>query len=406
LRAAGAVLRLSNLQIDHHKKNQNNLETVVLDPAMRPNLHSWVEIDQVQVLKNIKIIKQVLGGAQLGVIIKGNAYGHGITPIIKILQAAPEVDWAISFCLSEAILARMSGFTRQLLVCGYADGDVQDAILHDIDLILHDSASLHRYLQAAKKIDKPLYVHIKVDTGLSRLGFTPEQAAQLILELQNSQYIIVRGLFSHFSESEAEDNWFAKQQLSCFDSLLSKLENLKIKIPIVHLANTVAIFRLPNTHKSLVRIGAGVYGLRKNIRADLMPAVYNDLKPVITWKSKIIQVRQIAAGSFISYGRTFQTDQAMYVAAVPVGYADGYDRGLSNNSVMYVNGVLAPVLGRVCMNLTMIDITNVQNTQVGDEVILLGDLDGIRVTDFMQRLDTIAIDVTTGINWTISRFLV
>ena len=137
-----------------------------------------------------------------------------------------------------------------------------------------------------------------------------------------------------------------------------------------------------------------------------MPQDYDELLPVITWKSKIIQIRQITAGSFISYGRTFKANTNMKLAAIPVGYADGYGRELSNNSVIYTNGILAPVVGRVCMNLIMIDVTQAKNIAVGDEVILLGDIDGVRVTDLMQRLNTIACDVTTRINWTIPRLLV
>ena len=386
------------------KKNSNSDLAPAL--AMPINSHSWVEISKNKVTQNVHIIKQAIGEAQLGVIIKGNAYGHGIAPVAKILQNISEVGWAIAFCLSEAITARLAGFEKQLLVCGYADGSIEAAIQHDIDLVLHDEASLQRYLQVAKKVGKTVKVHLKVDTGLARLGFAPDEVVTVLASLQHSKQIMVKGIFTHFAESDADDNWYAKQQLKSFDELLSRLAQLQIKIPIIHLANTVAIFRLPQTCKSLVRVGGGVYGLRKKIKAGLMPAIYEELQPVITWKSKIIQIREIPANSFVSYGRTFKTASVMRIAAVPVGYADGYGRELSNNSVMYVNGELAPVVGRVCMNLTMIDITKTKNIAVGDEVVLLGDHDGIRVSDFMQRLNTIACDVTTRINWTISRVIV
>ena len=370
------------------------------------NPHSWVEINQNQVKQNIKKISQLIGNAQFGVIIKGNAYGHGIVPIVKILQAMPEVHWAIAFCLSEAVLARAAGFEKKILVCGYANGDLYDAIKYNIDLVVHDHVGLQAYRKIAQVTGQPIFVHIKVDTGLGRLGFTPDEALKLLLELQGSCDVVVRGLFTHFSESEAADNWYSKQQLRIFDQLLAQITHLKMMIPVVHLANTVAIFRQPATCKSLVRIGGGVYGLRKKITPGIMPQDYDELLPVITWKSKIIQIRQITAGSFISYGRTFKANTNMKLAAIPVGYADGYGRELSNNSVIYTNGILAPVVGRVCMNLIMIDVTQAKNIAVGDEVILLGDIDGVRVTDLMQRLNTIACDVTTRINWTIPRLLV
>lgn len=370
------------------------------------NPHSWIEINQLQVRQNIKKISQLIGDSQFGVIIKGNAYGHGITQIVKILQTMPEVDWAIAFCLSEALVARVAGFEKKILVCGYADGNVGDAIKYNIDLVLHDYAGLQIYRQAARVSGRPIFVHIKVDTGLGRLGFTSDEAIKLLLELQGSCEIVVRGLFTHFSESDAADNWYARQQVAVFEELLVKLAQFKITVPVVHLANTVAIFRLPNTCKSLVRVGGGVYGLRKEMARGIMPDVYNELLPVITWKSKIMQIREIPANSFVSYGRTFKTASPTRLAAIPIGYADGYGRELSNNSVIYTNGILAPVVGRVCMNLAMLDVTKAKNIAVGDEVVLLGDIDGVRVTDLMQRLNTIACDVTTRINWTIPRVLV
>lgn len=387
-----------------HVKESKPAPNVLVDiPA---NLHSWVEISRAKVMQNIQKIKQAIGNAQLGVIIKGNAYGHGIEPIVQILQQADQVDWAIAFSLSEALVARSAGFKKPILVCGYADTAVEKAIINKIDLVLHDYATLNRYYEAAKKLAQPVYVHVKVDTGLNRLGFTPSQAVAVILELQKNPQIIVRGLFSHFSESEAPDNWYAQAQLAAFEKLISELAQINVNLPIVHMANTVAIFRLPSACKSLVRVGGGVYGLRKNISADLIAPSYETLEPVITWKSRVVQVRDIPAGSYVSYGRTFQAKSDLKIATIPVGYADGYGRELSNNSVIYINGFLAPVLGRVCMNLTIIDVTNVDHVQVGDEVVLLGDIDGVRVCDLMLRLDTIACAVTTGINWTISRFIV
>lgn len=389
-------------------KSQSNSKKLfgLSDQIGLNNPHSWVEINQHQVRQNIKKIHQLIGESQLGVIIKGNAYGHGIVQIVKILQTMPEVDWAIAFSLSEALLARSAGFEKKILVCGYADGNPVDAIKNNIDLILHDYAGLQVYKQAAHAAGKPVFVHIKVDTGLSRLGFHPDEAFNLLLNLQGSSEIVVRGLFTHFAESEAIDNWYAQQQLSIFEQLLANLDQLKIKIPVLHLANTVAIFRLPNSCKSLVRVGGGVYGLRKAIASGIMPTAYDELLPVLTWKSKITQIREVPPNSFVSYGRTFKTASTMRLAALPVGYADGYGRELSNNSVVWTNGILAPVVGRVCMNLIMIDVTMAKNCAVGDEVILLGDIDGVRVTDLMQRLNTIACDVTTRINWTIERILV
>lgn len=396
------------MQIKKHQKINDNKPLQIITPvaSSHQNLHTWVEISRTKILQNIQRIQQMLGAAQLGVIIKGNAYGHGIVPIVQVLQDVPSVDWLIAFSLSEALLARRAGFTKQILVCGYTDGLVEDAIANHIDLVVHDAASLERYKSVAQKTGKPVYVHIKVDTGLNRLGFTSQAALDLIVALQNTKQIVVRGLFSHFADSDAADNWYAQKQLAEFDKLLSELAKLHIKIMLVHMANTVAVFRLPGVCKSLVRVGGGVYGLRKTISQDLISSDYHALEPILTWKSKVIQVRDLPQGSFVSYGCTFKAEHDMRIATIPVGYADGYGRELSNNSVIYINGCLAPVLGRVCMNLVVINVTSVKNVQVGDEVVLMGDQDGVRVFDLMLRLKTIACDVTTRINWTIPRFIV
>lgn len=395
------------MQINNQAITDKLDQVVHLLPNNYACLNTWVEISREKLVQNIKKIKQAIGDAQLGVIIKGNAYGHGIVPVVQVLKQEDCVDWLIAFSLTEALIARKEGFTRSVLVCGYADGAIEDAIANNIDLVMHDYASLSRYQAAAQKTGKTVYVHIKVDTGLNRLGFTAQEALAVILSLQKSEQVFIKGIFSHFADSDANDNWYAHKQLNDFEKLLSDLSSLQINIMLVHMANTVTVFRLPGACKSLVRVGGGVYGLRKTIAQDLIDPRYQELEPVLTWKSKVIQVRALPAGSYVSYGCTFKAEFDMHIATIPVGYADGYGRELSNNSVVYINGILAPVVGRVCMNLVVIDVSKASRPVcVGDEVILLGDIDGVRIFDLMLRLKTIACDVTTRINWTISRFIV
>ena len=364
--------------------------------------HSWVEIDQAQLIKNIAIIKSAIGDAQLAVVIKSNAYGHGIENIVPVLQATPEVDWAISFLLSEALRARGAGFGKPILVCGYVDGNISEAILNSIDLIVHDRIGLNRYIETAKILRQPVYVHVKVDTGMSRLGFGPGEAFQILQELQTVPEIVVRGLYSHFSESDALDPWYMQEQTKTFEELLLRLQLAGIKIPLVHLANTVGAFRLPTVSKNLVRSGGGIYGLLKSLPPASLPVSYWKLKPILSWKTRVMQVREIAANSYISYGRMFQAPTNMRIAVLPVGYADGYSRELSNSSVVSIHGKLMPIVGRICMNMMMIDVSN-EVVNVGDEAYLLGNLDGVRITDLMKRLNTISCEIPTRINWTIPR---
>lgn len=370
------------------------------------SLHSWVEIDRAKIVQNIKKLKQIVGkNVALAAVIKSNAYGHGIPQVVEVLQDTLEVDWAVAYRLQEAIAARSSGFTKPILVCGFADGDVVEAALQNIDMVVYDNLSIERFEKIAKNAGKSINVHIKVDTGLTRLGFSPDKALDAVIKLKKSRYLVLRGMLSHFAESDARDTKYLEQQLQHFEDLVCKISELGIKVPVLHLANTISAIRFPYTHNSMVRVGGGIYGLHKNIGQDGAPDAYRNLQPVVTWKSRIMQIREIKPNVYISYGRTFRSSQKMKIAVVPVGYSDGYDRNLSNNSFMFVNGGLVPVVGRVCMNMTMIDVTGIA-AQVGDEVTLLGDIDGIRVSDFMDRLDTISYDITTRINWTIPRLIV
>lgn len=369
------------------------------------NLFSWVEIDRAKLIQNISKIKQLLGPqTHLAAMIKSNAYGHGLSAVASIIQDVPEVSWAVTYSLSEALQARAAGFTRPILVCGYADGDLRDAILQRIDLVIHDQDSIDRYLAVATEAGQSLYVQIKVDSGLSRLGFTPEQALQQLVKLRGSR-LVVRGMFSHFSESDAQDHWYVVHQEQVFARIVDQARQLGFELPWIHLANTTATVRFPSTHYNMVRVGGGIYGLLKNLHSDLVPQSYWDLQPILSWKAKVIQVKEVAGGTYVSYGRTFQTVQSTKLAVVSTGYADGYSREFSNNGLMQINGVMVPVVGRIGMNMTIVDVTGAA-VKPGDTAVMLGDIDGIRVLDLMKRLNTISYEVTNRINWTIPRRIV
>jgi alanine racemase len=369
------------------------------------NHFSWVEIDRSKLINNISKIKQLLGSqTHLAAMIKSNAYGHGLAAVASIIQDLPEVSWAVTYSLSEALQARAAGFKRSILVCGYADGDLREAILQQIDLVVHDQDSINRYLDAARQVGKPLYVQIKVDSGLSRLGFTPDQALKQLIDLKDSP-LIVRGIFSHFSESDAQDHWYVQHQEQVFAQVVDRARQLGFHLPWIHLANTTATVRFPATHYNMVRVGGGIYGLLKNLQPELVPNGYWDLQPILSWKAQVIQVKEVPSGTYVSYGRTFQTAQTTKLAVISTGYADGYSREFSNNGLMQINGQMVPVVGRIGMNMTIVDATGVP-VRPGDIAMMLGDVDGIRVADLMKRLNTISYEITNRINWTIPRRIV
>lgn len=379
--------------------------TTQIDPKSR----TWIEISRDAVLHNLKQLKNIVGSdTQIAPVIKGNAYGHGLIQIAQICQESQDVNWVCVFSLSEALTLRDNGFTKSILVLGYADVDLDLAIINSIDLIGYDYKLITDLNEKASKLKIPAYVHIKVDTGLSRLGLPPSEALEMIKKVMHLPWIKIRGLMSHFSESDAQDQAFTIKQLSAFTNLVEELKKENITIPFIHTANTTGIIRFNSCHFNLVRTGGGTYGLYKsNSIKDLGERKYlMDFKLALTWKSKVMQIKKLPIGSYVSYARTFVTFRDTKIAIIPVGYWDGYSRYLSNKGTVYINGISAPVIGRVCMNMLIADVTDIANISIGDEVILVGNQPGIRPDDIAQLTGTINYEVTIRIQPSIARIIV
>lgn len=374
-----------------------------------PKSRTWVEISKSAILHNLKQIKNITGPeVQIAPVIKGNAYGHGLVQVAQICQESPDVGWVCVFSLSEALILRDNGFTKHILVLGYADVDLDLAIIHSIDLLAYDLNIISDLAERANKLKIPAYIHFKVDTGLSRLGFPPSESFEIIKKIMAFEWLKIRGLMSHFSESDAPDQSFTDKQLSSFINLIDKLKKNGINIPFIHTANTTGIIRFTSCHFNFVRTGGGTYGLYKsNSIKELGERKYlTDFKSALSWKSKVMTIKDLPIGSYVSYARTFITFRDTKIAIIPVGYWDGYSRYLSNKGVVYINGKSAPVIGRVCMNMVIVDITDIQNVSIGNEVTLVGNEPGIRPDDIAQLTGTINYEVTIRINPSISRIIV
>lgn len=376
---------------------------------------TWIEINQRAFEHNVTAYKKLIGpSVDLAVVVKSNAYGHGLVEVGTLCQQNNQVQWLCTSSLSEAYTLRCHGVTKPILVMSLVDADPTQAIMHTIDLMVYTKTMLDTLNILGASLHRPAQVHIKIDTGMSRFGLLNHEAHELVMYALQLPYISVRGVYTHLSESDNEDETFTREQLAEFSQIIQMLKQQNIHIPFIHASNSAGTATLSNSHFNLVRIGAGAYGLwaSPTIKAKIQVRVPGfDLKPVMTWKTTIMDMRTIPADKYVGYRRTHQTTQATRMGIIPVGYYEGYDRRLSNKGITVIvdeNQEIryAPIMGRICMNISMIDITNC-TADVGSTVILLGDYDQIRAGDTANRIESFnPREITTRLNPLIPRVIV
>ncbi len=338
-------------------------------PAARP---TWIEVNKAALENNVRQIRGRLSPAtRLMAVVKANAYGHGAVPVAEILVAAGADHLAVA-TLGEAIELRQAGVAAPMLVLGYTPVHLfVDVLRHRVVPTLfdcRDAAALNA--EAARQgLIAPL--HVKVNTGMNRLGVAPEQAAALLAAITRMPNLYVEGIFSHFATSDG-DLEFAQTQFESFAALFRDLAALGLRPPIAHIANSAATLRLPHSQLDMVRCGIALYGLDPDVDDAPLPGAF---LPALSWKAQVAQVRSLQPGDAVSYGREFVTDRPMVTATLPVGYADGFPRRPFHWGHVLIHGRPAPILGRVCMDQCVVDVSeiaHVRSVQVGDEVVLIG----------------------------------
>ncbi|HSW74099.1 MAG TPA: alanine racemase [Candidatus Limnocylindria bacterium] len=377
--------------------------------SMSSQPSSWIELSKSAFAHNIAWYKKIIGDAvALAVVVKGNAYGHGMQEIARLCQEDINVDWLCTTSLTEALTLRAQGVTKPLLVLCIIDDDVDKAIEHSIDLVVYDMAMVTLLSGRAQIVGKPARIHLKIDTGLTRFGFFPEQALEIIHSIKKQPFLDLQGLCSHFSESDNQQQEFTQQQLATFHALVADLETHNIRIPFIHTGNSAATISQAASRFTLVRIGAGAYGLQPS--AFTLAKAQEEypgfaLRPVMTWKTRIMSLRTVPADKHVGYAKTFSTTATTLLGVIPVGYFEGYDRRLSNKGIVVlldrqgnVKGY-APVVGRVCMNVSMINLTALPDVAVGDEVVLLGAYEQVRAYELATVIAGFnPREITTRIN--------
>lgn len=333
------------------------------------NPRTWVEIDLQACAHNIAWLKSQVGANVLLLpLVKGDAYGCGAAVVGKALLDNG-ADWLGTELVEEALELRRAGIDAPLLVLGPCEAqDAPEAAAAGLRVTVRDVETLEAICDQAARYGKLIRLHLELDTGLNRLGLGPGAAQALARQIVQSPSVALEGVWTHFASSEAEDPGFTHLQFERFQAFLAELEADGIEVPIRHAANSAALLRFAEMRLDLARCGETVYGLSPN--PALLPGL--DLRPVVTWKSRLIQTRRVTAGESAGYGQTWTAQTETLLGVAPVGYADGYRRSYSNRAAALVRGQPAPLAGRVSMHTIVVDLSQAPEAQVGDEVVLLG----------------------------------
>ena len=341
---------------------------------------AYINLDNA--VKNMEGFKSLINdNTQIMAVIKADGYGHGAVKIAHKLKDLPYLFGFAVATAEEAFELREAGITKPILILGYTfKEDYQRLISLDVRMAIFTDEMLNEIAEAASTLNKKAIVHVKLDTGMSRIGIQPdENGALFVKRVFENENIDLEGMFTHMARADEEDKTKAHAQADKYLQFAKKLESMGINIPIKHMANSASIIEVPKAHEGLdiVRAGITLYGLwpSNEVSKDIIP-----LYPMMKLVSHVSFVKTLNQGREISYGGTYVVDGEKVIATVPCGYADGIPRGLSNKGYVLIHGVKAPIVGRVCMDQFMIDVTNIPNVNVRDEVVIIGTQGGETIT--------------------------
>jgi alanine racemase len=370
--------------------------------SARPGRPTVCYIDHESLRWNFRQIRSLVGSqVKILSMVKANGYGHGAPAVARTLASAGSDAFGVAI-IEEAIELRRHGITAPILVLTGAYLDQLELFFdHDLMAVVHDADLLQRLEAAVVRRGGNLHVHLKIDTGMGRIGFPAAECDSWLPQIKKLKAIKLEGIFSHFSHAESVEGQYTRKQLEIFHQLVQRLAAEGIAPPLIHLANSAATITLPEAYFNMVRPGLMLYGVYPS--PEMVARI--SLKPVLSWKTRILQLKSVPSNTSISYGETFITKRDSLIATLPIGYADGYPRLLSNRGQALVGGKRARVAGRVCMDLTMLDVTDIGKIQQGDEVVLLGtqENDAISADEMAAWADTISYEILTSIGARIPR---
>lgn len=348
---------------------------------MDGHIHTnWIEISAEAYRRNIAFFRsKIRNNADIAVVIKANGYGHGMIEMARFAESSGINIFCVN-SLAEALELRKAGLPQRVIVLGpVVVHSLETAVMNDIECVCYNTGSLLELQRSAQKRNKKAFIHLKIETGTNRQGIRGSELSAFIGELKKCQDVILKGVYSHFANIEdTTDHSYAKYQIDSFKKEVSAIRDAGFSGFDMHFASSAAAIIFQSTHFNMIRLGISQYGLWPSKETYLSYITEfghgpeHILTPVLTWKTVIGQVKSVKAGEFVGYGCSHQLTRDSKIAVLPIGYSDGYDRSLSNQGYVLVKGRRAPVIGRIAMNLTTIDVTDIPGVAVEDEVVLIG----------------------------------
>lgn len=364
-----------------------------------PLVKACIDLDVIQ--NNIRNLKQITDkNSKFMAVVKADGYGHGA---VRVAQTALQsgANWLGVARLNEAVELREAGIKAPILIFGYIHPS-QAAVIEDLDLVttVYGLNMAKALSKEARLLNKPVKVHLKVDTGMGRVGMVIRPAKKQVLkkiqEIVKLPGIDFKGIYTHFAAADSKDRTYTDLQIELFTSLLEDLKKTGIEFETCHAANSAGIIEFPRSHFDMVRAGISIYGLYPSSEVDQTKV---KLFPAMTLKSIVTAVREVPKGFYVSYGMTHETQRQTRLASIPIGYADGFSRQFSSNGSMLVKGHRAPVVGRVCMDQTMIDVGDIPDVTPGCEVVLIGSQgnEALGADELADRINTINYEIVSAL---------
>jgi len=377
-------------------------ERAVPSDAVRP---TRAEINLAHLRHNLRVLRRAAGSAEVWAVLKADGYGHGAKAVARTLERAGAAGLCVAL-LEEAIELREAGIRAPILVMGGYFGRAWDAVIaHQLTPVIHDITQIEALAEAVRfQGMQGCHAHLKVDTGMARLGFPLGELSRAAQKLRSHPEVVVTGLMTHLACADSGDPESVTDQLARFTEASEVLRRGGIRPRVFHAANSAALLTAPASHLDMVRPGVGIFGVSP------CAGVGADLRPVMRVRSEVIAVRDIEKGASVGYGASWRAKRPSRIATVPMGYADGLGRALSNRGNLLIRGKRAPVVGVVSMDMTMVDVTELPGAQIGDECVILGTQKGVLGTgaigavELAESLGTIPWEVLTSVSRRVPRF--
>ncbi len=371
-----------------------------------PSRPTWAEISLPALQENYRTLKRGLtGGAQLMAVVKADAYGHGAVECARALESMDDgANWFGVALVEEGVALRRAGIRGRILcVGGFWQGQGDALVESDLTPVIYRIDQAEELNARAAAAGRFAEFHLKVDTGMGRLGVPYAEAVAFVRALAGKTQLRLTGLMTHFSDADGEEESYTELQIERFNEVVAGLQSIGVDPAIRHLAASAGIHAYSASHGSLARAGAALYGLTRDVLTPRIPPL--PVRPVLSLHSRIVMLKTVPAGTPLGYGRSFHTTRESRIATLPIGYADGWRRALSNQGAVLIGGARAPIVGRVSMDLTLIDVTDCPAAALGETATLIGTSGADRITseDVAEQIGTISYEVVTGISSRVPR---